>query len=303
MAGHKQRWEKVRALWESDPREGFAWLIKEINYEGPIRALTDRAKREKWKKTEPKPASQSERAPEPARARASQDDELEEAVELVVHDTIIPISDPAMPDLEYAKIADLLRPLTGPRTKYHQCYVPVAQRLAMLGCTLADFGEIVGVAEATVETWTKRHPEFGAAWRAGRRMATSSIATRLYQRAMGYTYEEVHVKVAAGRIHLVRVPKHVPPDVEAAKIVLFNREPELWKNRVEVDQTHHVDPADIEALQRAHDEALAHAEQQRAAMLGRSERLGLTFENEDGAWSETDEPLPIGDDDMTEENP
>jgi hypothetical protein len=172
--------------------------------------------------------------------------------------------------------------------KYDPAMPQTAFKLALLGLVDAEIADVLGVSERTLHRFKRQHPEFAEALTLGKGPANAAVAASLYQRAIGYTDP-------AG--------KHYPPDVVAQIFWLKNRRPHQWRDRVELDQTHRIEPADMEALQRAHEEALAHAERQRADLLGRADRLGLTFENEAGAWSETDEPLPIGDDDMTEENP
>ncbi|MCY1295079.1 hypothetical protein D9M70_444010 [compost metagenome] len=79
---------------------------------------------------------------------------------------------------------------------------------------------------------------------------------------------------------MVRVPtvKHYPPDPGAAIFWLKNRQPELWKERVEVKEQPTIALVDKQAMDEIYRNALAHAAQVQERMMGRAERMGLTID-------------------------
>lgn len=46
----REEWVNVRATWESDPRDGYAWLIKELNLDLNRVTILKRANKEGWAK-------------------------------------------------------------------------------------------------------------------------------------------------------------------------------------------------------------------------------------------------------------
>jgi hypothetical protein len=159
------------------------------------------------------------------------------------------------------------------RPKYRADAPELARRLALLGLTDDETASVFGVSVRTLHRWKREHPEFVEALEAGKRPADAAVAHALFSRAVGYTDPS---------------GKHYAPDPLSCIYWLKNRRPEAWRDRVEVEQRHTFSDADREALRRIHEQALEHAEQQRQAMLGRAERLGLTLEAEEGALFELD---------------
>jgi hypothetical protein len=159
------------------------------------------------------------------------------------------------------------------KPKYRADAPELARRLALLGLTDDETAGVFGVSVRTLHRWKREHAEFAQALEAGKRPADAAVAEALFRRACGYT-------AADGR--------HIPPDTVACIYWLKNRRPEAWRDKVEVEQRHSFSDADREALRRIHEQALEHAEQQRQAMLGRAERLGLTLEAEEGALFDLD---------------
>jgi hypothetical protein len=60
--------------------------------------------------------------------------------------------------------------------------------------------------------------------------------------AIGYERDEIELKVvsmggdAGSQVEQVPVKRYYPPNVSAAKFWLTNRQPQLWKEKVEVEQ-------------------------------------------------------------------
>ena len=47
-----KEWTRIRETWENDEREGFNWIVEELNVSVSRQAIAKRAKAEKWKKSE-----------------------------------------------------------------------------------------------------------------------------------------------------------------------------------------------------------------------------------------------------------
>ena len=301
MAGRKGKWKKVQEAWETDPREGFGWLREQFSIERfDDEWLAARAHREGWQKrpagkTVPE-ASAAKPAPKAPRGRNAIG-RPNDPVPKAPNPGAPVVSDPAMFDFQYATIPDLMESFRHRRQEYQKVFDVIAYRMSLLGASQGEVASVIGVAPTLIAVWRKKYPEFDAAFDLGGKLATATVATRLYQRAMGYSYMAEEIKMSRDDT-VIRVPvvKHVPPDVGAATFILTNREPELWRNRVEVDNTHKVAEADWAKLDESHQKAAQKAEALRALYAERAQRLGLTLEHEDGALSEIEDADILGDD-------
>jgi transposase-like protein len=110
-------------------------------------------------------------------------------------------------------------------------------------------GEAAKAGDITRETfyqWLKTYPEFREKVESAEQLVADNMVTEvrasLYQRAVGYTFEEKKTEYGAdreGRPIIVKqsvTKKSVPPDVAAAIFILTNKDPENWKNRYSTEQ-------------------------------------------------------------------
>src|ERR1700693_2381151 len=88
------------------------------------------------------------------------------------------------------------------------------------------------------------HESCGSSWvreaiERGGVQADAHMAERLYHRGLGYQHEAVRIFMPAGAEAPVYAPyvERYPPDTTAALRWLQNRQPELWRERREVDLT------------------------------------------------------------------
>jgi hypothetical protein len=100
---------------------------------------------------------------------------------------------------------------------------------------MADFFH---VSADTIAEWKKVHKEFSESITRGREYADANVASRLYERAMGYSHPDVHVSNYQGEITLTPLVKHYPPDTQAASLWLRNRQPHKWRDKTEHEHTH-----------------------------------------------------------------
>lgn len=123
---------------------------------------------------------------------------------------------------------------------YKPEYPEQARKFCLLGATDIELADLFGVAVNTVEKWKKKFPEFSEALKKGKEYANAEVAAKLYKRATGYTYQEVSVRMAGTVEHKTVTTKHCPPDVDAAKFWLTNRDKTRWRHKHETEHTGNV---------------------------------------------------------------
>lgn len=125
----------------------------------------------------------------------------------------------------------------GRPTKYQAEYAEQAYKLCLLGATDAKLADFFGVSEQTVNAWKTAHPKFLESITRGKDSADAEIAEALFHRAKGYSHPEVDIRVVASEIVQTRLVKHYPPDTPAASLWLRNRQPALWRDKVDMEHT------------------------------------------------------------------
>jgi transposase len=250
-----EQWNEVRARWEGDERKGFPWLVADMALPVSDEAVRQRAKAEGWSKLAAKVGKQPESK--------------------LVKATKSKLADDAEAD------QDARTP--GRPTLYRVEYIEQARRLALLGLTNDEMADFFGVGPATFDRWMAAHDEFRCAISDSKLIADGEIALSLYKRAKGYSHPDVHISNFQGEITVTELTKHYPPDTGAARLWLFNRQPELWRDKVEVksDVNLNVFPPK-EVLDAIYEKALAEAAEREAFLIGRRERLlGSSTEQEE----------------------
>lgn len=130
----------------------------------------------------------------------------------------------------------------GRKSAYKEEYVQLAENYSLLGATDKEMADFFGVTERTLNQWKKDYPEFLQSLKKGKNIADANVASKLYNRAIGYDYEEKHFETKPSKkdvppelVEAKRIKKHVPADTTAAIFWLKNRQPEKWRDRKEVD--------------------------------------------------------------------
>lgn len=185
-------------------------------------------------------------------------------------------------DFDDSPLRDIYKTDAPGRTKYRRQYAPLAYKHALLGATPLHVASLLEVSEQTVYDWMGSHPEFRAAMEQGRRDADANVARSLYKKATGYTHQAMKVFQYQGEPVVVPYVEVVPPDTEAAKFWLKNRQPDQWKEKVEIEEKPTFALVDKDALQQVYQKALEHAAQVEQEMQGRAERLGLIIDHDAG---------------------
>jgi len=122
--------------------------------------------------------------------------------------------------------------LPGRPSKYKSEYDQQALKLCLLGATDKDLADFFEVSEDTINEWKRVHESFSVSVKAGKERADAEVATKLYQRALGYSHPEVDIRVVDHQIVMTDITKHYPPDATSAIFWLKNRQKEKWRDRI-----------------------------------------------------------------------
>lgn len=116
-------------------------------------------------------------------------------------------------------------------------FAELGKKLALLGAKDTDIAAVFGVAVSTISLWKTKHPEFSEALKEGKEQADASVAASLFHRALGYSHPDVDIRVVNGEIVQTPLTKHYAPDTTAAIFWLKNRQPAMWRDKVETGIT------------------------------------------------------------------
>jgi len=118
-------------------------------------------------------------------------------------------------------------------------------KYALLGLIDDEIADLFNVSTDTFSRWKRDIPGFLIALSEGREKADANVASSLYERACGYSHEAVKIFMPAGAEAPVYAPyeEHIPADVAAARIWLYNRQRKRFNNVVDnqVNVTNNVD--------------------------------------------------------------
>lgn len=170
----------------------------------------------------------------------------------------------------------------GRRTLYRPEFVRIAEKMALLGATDKEMADALGVNESTFNNWKARYPDLTQALKCGKLQADANVAQSLYQSALGYSHPEDDIRtvsVGDGMSEIVITPttKHYPPNPTSAIFWLKNRQPKLWRDKVEVESEVNVNMfPPKEQLDAIYAKVLAEAATAESKLItGRMERLGI----------------------------
>lgn len=124
--------------------------------------------------------------------------------------------------------------------KYNQAYHDDwAWSLAIKGATDEEIAKAFGISVRTLHRWKKDHESFEQSLMVAKDQADAKVERKLYERAVGYSYEEVETVMEIDGdgnrkpAKVKRVQKHCPPDVLAQMYWLNNRKPSQYKRNPE----------------------------------------------------------------------
>lgn len=123
---------------------------------------------------------------------------------------------------------------------YKPEYAEQARKFCLLGATDIEIADLFEVSVGALGKWKKRYPEFGDALRRGKEIANAEVASKLYKRAIGYSHQELDIRVIKGELVKTVTVKHYPPDTTACIFWLKNRDKARWRDKHETEHTGNV---------------------------------------------------------------
>ena len=100
------------------------------------------------------------------------------------------------------------------------------------GATITEICELLGVHYRKVYDWMEAYPEFKQAVAWARTMSDCNVESGLYRRATGTVIVE---QKPNGKWGIVDCKRELPPDTDAALNWLYNRQPDRWSRRQDVN--------------------------------------------------------------------
>lgn len=117
---------------------------------------------------------------------------------------------------------------------YRAKYIAQAERAAQAGFTDKEIADLLGCGLTTLYKWKNEHPEFSEALKLNKEVADRRVEETLYKKALGVTVMESDVRVIDGEVVVTQIEKQLPPDTAAAIFWLKNRQPNRWRDKVDM---------------------------------------------------------------------
>lgn len=90
----------------------------------------------------------------------------------------------------------------------------------------------MGVSASTLRVWKGKFPALSAALKKGKEVVDREVENALLKRAKGYSYTETRIEESdKDGTKVIKIVKHVPPDVGAAAFWLKNRRRDKYRDR------------------------------------------------------------------------
>lgn len=152
-------------------------------------------------------------------------------------DSLMPAKKDAKPESETKK-PKTSKKRNGRPTLYRDELAARAKERCLLGATNEDLAEALGVDIETIKRWIRDDVgKFRTSVYEGRDGADAVVASSLFKRANGYEHDAVHFSAYEGEVTATSYTKHYPPDTEAAKWWLKNRQPKKWRDLTRTEIT------------------------------------------------------------------
>ncbi len=118
----------------------------------------------------------------------------------------------------------------GRKTLYKKSMIEQTRNLVLMGYTHQKVADFYNIDISSLYLWKSLYPQFSDALNTCRDENDSNIVRSLYNVAKGYNYIEKKKETdAKGEVKTIRIKKHMPPNVGAIKVWLYNRRPKDFK--------------------------------------------------------------------------
>ena len=125
----------------------------------------------------------------------------------------------------------------GRPTAYRPEFEELAYNYCLLGATDEQLASFFNVCTTTIDTWKRDIPEFLGSLKRGKAFADAQMAASLYNKGIGYTRSEDKVFMYKGCESVVPVDVYYPADTTSIIFWLKNRQPELWRDRHDINHS------------------------------------------------------------------
>jgi len=139
-----------------------------------------------------------------------------------------------------------------PGERWVTAYLKVCEDYSYLGATNDEIAARLNVSQRTFDEWIAEKPALRRALDRGREVGLSRVARSMHRAATGYKHRETKLLVVNGKVQRHDVVKQYPPSVNAATLLLVNRDGKRWKDRKVADASVTLDLGELvrEALDR-----------------------------------------------------
>lgn len=108
-------------------------------------------------------------------------------------------------------------------------------RLAAIGLTQEQIAQTLRFSLTFLRTLANEYEEFATALQAGQSAGLNKVRRSLYARATGFTVTVKKAFAFQGKVVQGVTEEYIPPSEKAGIFILTNRDPENWKNKVQVE--------------------------------------------------------------------
>jgi len=132
---------------------------------------------------------------------------------------------------------DTAKSKNGRPTKYKKEFDEQARKLCLNGFIDAQIADFFNIQESTLNLWKKAHPSFMESLKSGKRYSDDKVVNALYNRAIGYEFDEVKSESGTTGKKITTTTKHIAGDTTAQIFWLRNRMRDEWTNNPEPEES------------------------------------------------------------------